>query len=441
MKRNIDNAWGIFSMWRGWVICSGAFIVLLVLSLWVSPLVLPLIAFTMQFVIFLFVRNNREASVPVCYLLPFVCTRCLFWSGVVMVLINLGYRYGWWEHFIDISTVNPKIPYITVLIIAPVCFVVALWAMLRGGRLQFCRDCQLRHGTPAERGFLGLLFTQEARYQVKLMVIFAGVMTVLVWGYHLICYINVNLNRPDRLIFVWLPSIYLVLTWIYMGLRYISIWSYYCKNVALQKGQELSRVTRIRFLIVSGDNTLLKMQDEHDTPTPTGKYDTPVSVSTPYRENVTLYDADSIFRDVTRLTDFKIRFMYSGDTGNADSNIFHYIVTLPENVDLSGSRLNGEWFNLFQVERMINNHEVVPLFTAEVIRLYSVTMAWKTFDRQGRRLYKIKNYRPTFRLRDINNWDVDFNDPQWLHIWQTNQDQRFWRLRRIWRRWVNGMGE
>lgn len=115
-------------MWRGWVICSGAFIVLLVLSLWVSPLVLPLIAFTMQFVIFLFVRNNREASVPVCYLLPFVCTRCLFWSGVVMVLINLGYRYGWIEHFIDMSTVNSKIPYITVLIIAPVCFAVALWA-------------------------------------------------------------------------------------------------------------------------------------------------------------------------------------------------------------------------------------------------------------------------------------------------------------------------
>lgn len=441
MKRNINNAWGIFSLWRGWVICSGTFIVMLMLSLVMSPLLLPFVAFALQGIIFYFVRRNREADVPVCYLLPFVATRSLFWSGVVMVIINFAYKYGWAGHFVDMSTVNHEIPYIMVLILSPIYFLIALWAMLKGSTLRFCIDCQLRHGTPAERGFLGVLYTQEARYQVRMMTIFSGCLAVLAWSYYMFYYVNSDLNKPDRFIYVWAPCIYSVLTWIYMGLRYFSIWSYYCKNVAMQRGQELGRITRIRYLIVSGDSMLLKRQDEKDTPTPVDKYDTPVSVSLPYRERVTAYDAELIFRDISRLSDFSLKFMYSGDNGNADSNIFHFIVTLDDPSVIDDSGLKGEWFNMYQIERMINTRKVVPLFSAEILRLYTVTMAWKTYDRRGRRLYKIKNYKPTFKLRDIGGWDVDYNDPQWLHIWQTNEDCRFWRLRRFWRRWVNGMGE
>ena len=94
-----------------------------------------------------------------------------------------------------------------------------------------------------------------------------------------------------------------------------------------------------------------------------------------------------------------------------------------------------------ELERLLNGDSLAPLMAAEIHRLYTVTMAWKTYDRLGRRLYKIKNYRPTFRLRDIQNWDVDFNDSQWLRVAVNNQDRPFYSLKRFWRRYVNGVRE
>ena len=61
-------------------------------------------------------------------------------------------------------------------------------------------------------------------------------------------------------------------------------------------------------------------------------------------------------------------------------------------------------------------------------------MAWKTYDRDGRRLYPIKNYRPTFRFRDFKTWDVDYNDLHWLDVATNNEDKPFYRLRRFWRK-------
>ena len=59
-------------------------------------------------------------------------------------------------------------------------------------------------------------------------------------------------------------------------------------------------------------------------------------------------------------------------------------------------------------------------------------MAWKTYDRNGRRLYPIRHYRPTFRLRDLREWTVDYDDQSWFDIAQNNEDRRFFRLRNFW---------
>jgi len=63
-----------------------------------------------------------------------------------------------------------------------------------------------------------------------------------------------------------------------------------------------------------------------------------------------------------------------------------------------------------------------------------MTMAWKTYDRNGRRLYPIRHYRPTFRLRDMPRWDVDYDDQTWFDVAINNEDHRFFRLRSFWNR-------
>ena len=61
-------------------------------------------------------------------------------------------------------------------------------------------------------------------------------------------------------------------------------------------------------------------------------------------------------------------------------------------------------------------------------------MAWKTYDRNGRRQYPIRNYKPTFRFRDLAKWDVDYDDPLWREIAEFNEDKPLYRIRKFFRR-------
>lgn len=418
---------------------TGSFAVLIVMGMLIPKFWLPIVAFLLEVFVWTFVRQNRESELPTCYKIPFMATRILFWTGVIMLLINYLYVKGWILRLYTEEQINRENPFITLLILSTVSTAVCLWVKMRGQKLRFCVDCTLRNGTGAERGFLGIIYAQEGRFQTRLLLYCSVAMMVVGWAYYAFCYINVNMNRPDRFFFNWLPLIFIFSTWVYMGVRYSGVWSYYCNNEGLR--HDSAKRTRVRFLIISGDKILLKKEDELDSPTPLDRYDTPVSLSLAYRERVTLLDAENLFREYSKVRDFEIRFMYSGTTANADCNLFHFIVTLPAESETEGSRLKGEWFTIRQVEQMINNRRTAPLFSAEIVRLYTVTMAWKTYDRTGKRLYKIKNYRPTFRLRDIGQWDVDFDDPQWLLVAQNNEDSNFWRLRRFWQRKINGTGE
>ncbi len=436
-RRRLDINSAITSLWKGWTMSVGSLTAVIACSLVVSKMWLPFVAYVLELAIFFLVRRNREARVPVCYLLPFITTRILFWSASIMVAINLLFTHGIILRIFAPESLNHQIPYITVLIIAPVAFIISLWAWLKRSRFGFCTDCDMRHGTAAERGFLGILFTQEGRYQNKMLMIFSGILTFLAWGYYMLFYVNVNLNKPDHFFFVIIPVIYCALTLVYMAIRYLGIWGYYCHHVERDRAQG-GTTTQLRYLIFCDDYILLDKRDGLSPFANNGKLDTPVTIHLSSRENVPLTDADSYFKNYTRIDDAKVRFMYSSLNGNADGNIFHYIVILPSTKTIDGTELkDSKWYTMPEIQRLINTGGISSLMSAEILRLHTVTMTWKTYDRDGRRLYKIKNYRPTFHLRDIGKWDVDYNDREWLQISRNNEDKPFWRLRRFWRRYIN----
>ena len=117
------------------------------------------------------VRRNRVSQLPVCYLLPFICSRVLFWSAVVMTIINFFHiNDTLFASFIDNGNVNPDIPFISILVVAPVTLMVTYWAYKRGHNMSYCVDCIFRNGPAAERGFLGKLFSQEGQYQIRFLL-------------------------------------------------------------------------------------------------------------------------------------------------------------------------------------------------------------------------------------------------------------------------------
>ena len=139
-QRRLDNGKGIFLLWLNWVTGSGALVLLIILSLWIKPNALPIVALAMQLLFFVLIKRNRDARIPVCYILPFVVSRVLFWTAVVMVIVNLLYSRWLVEHVFDLERINFGIPFISQLIVGSAAVVISAWAMLRRRSLSFCLD-------------------------------------------------------------------------------------------------------------------------------------------------------------------------------------------------------------------------------------------------------------------------------------------------------------
>lgn len=88
-----------------------------------------------------------------------------------MVAINF-YCLHFVDHaLLESGVVNINIPYITVLIIAPVTFIVSTVAYFRNNSLSVCFECHAHFGRSNERGFLGKIFSREGRFQLRMLML------------------------------------------------------------------------------------------------------------------------------------------------------------------------------------------------------------------------------------------------------------------------------
>lgn len=435
------NVLGIFSMWTTWTIGFGAIVVVLIVSLYVSVIWLPIVSLLCELLVFMLIRHNRVSSTPMCYLLPFIVTRILFWSTIVMIVINMLNYYHVLHRFFNPETINQQIPFVILLIISPISFLVSVWADKRGQSITFCDDCIIRHGTSAERGFLGNMFSQEAQYQVKLFVLLFAVLTIISWCYYFFFYVNVNFNTIDCFVFVWFPVILFLITIIYLGIRYFTLWIYYCQDLEGSVVRNGS-YSVLRYIVFCGDSVFLKKPDYNrdDYRMLDQRYDTPAKLTIEYNSKLSEYDSEIYLKGLTGLTQYELRLLYVNSNFRVDCNIYHFACFVESEEQVANSRMEGEWFTLPELNKLIEENNLSNIFISEYNRIYNISMAWKSYDRQGRRLYSMRNYIPTFRLQDIKDWDVDYNDIEWLFVAKNNQDRSFYRIKRFWRRVINGEG-
>lgn len=433
-ERKNANAQGLFRLWLTWVISVG----LLMFGIFLSPIVseraLPIIFIVFELSLFTLIRLNRESSHPVCFRIPFIISRVFMWSALIMIAINFYYTKIKNVQALPDHIVNEENMYITILIVAPLVTIISLWSMYKGYKLSFCQDCHIRNGVPAERGFLGSLFTQEGPYMTRLLLGIFSLLTIVEWGYYFMYYINVNLNAPDMFFYTWMPILFYVFSVVYLGLRYIGFWMYYNKNIA-ENDSHNNGYSILRYLIVCDDYIYLSSDESNII-------DTKCKIEIPYRKNLMEYDKNYYFNQMTGLKNSDIRELYNNPYYNADCNIFHYICYVEDREIMENSKIKGgDWYNIMQINQLIGKRRINKSLAAEINRIYTITMAWKSYDRQGNRLYNIKNYKPTFRIRDLKDWDVDYNDIRWLYVALNNEDQPFFKLKRFWRKYVSRVGE
>ena len=437
LEDQIRQTKALFSLWKDWVIACGAPMVVMLFSLWVSAIWLPLVTFVLTALLIYAIKVDKQSEMASFSVSIFIMSRVMFFSGVIMLTLAFLVKHELLEQWF--GAYNRVHAYIPELVIAPVTFIYGQFTLLRGDRLGFYRDFKARLGQNVEQGFLGRMFRQEGRLQQKVLTYLFLFLTVEGYLYYWLVYYNGYYNATDKLVFVWLPIILFVVSVIYMGLRYFMLWMYYGQD---RQGGDMEHngVTRLRYVIVCDDKIYLAPKSDRNYQHESGEvYDTPAVYTFQRREDIQPHEAERYFIGLTKIQDFTLRFMYDTRTVGGVSNVVHYIVEVYDAEELEKSPIKGEWYTLAEVVTFNNEHRLSKNFAAELSRLYHVTMAWKTYDRNGYRRYREKHYRPAFRMRDIHNPDIDYNDRQWLYVARMNEDMPFFRLRRWWDGVINGV--
>lgn len=418
---------------REWYISLGCITSAVLLSLWIRPMWMPVYELLLAMTLAIYGPGRRTGSSNPCGRISIITIYTLVITGITSLSISVAYRTNIIYHFFEETALNHSIPYITALIIFPVC--MALCLILNSGfvyRLHV-RGCHLHNQYCPELPMFGRFIHATYRSLLKKLTLICLSVSILDWAYYFVYYENANINKPDRFFFFIVPAVIYIASIIYVRHHYSSLTILGGQTVnastdnASANIQPVRKSNILRFLVVKDKTLLLNM---NETTIMNGSIDTPIVEIEPLSEKIDIEVARSIFEDKTGIREFKIKELYFKKNKTLDNCTFHYLVTLKE--DARTDTLYGAWITLPDIDRLMKMGVVAPNFADEIFRIYTISIASRTYYRDGRRRYPIRNYRPTFRLEDLHKRDTDYSDDHWLRIARVNEDAPLWFLRK-WR--------
>lgn len=439
-QRRLTLSQGILSLWTNWAISVGFIVLPIILAPLVSSRVLPIIPLISVGLITALDRRNRVQPSPVCFRIPHMAQVILLLSAIVMFAASFIKSRAQIDYFTGQPITDPQ-RLLPVLKIFPVIVLVGLYNMIRLNNPRSCQTCRNKLGEAIDRGLIGVLYQRESKEQIKFLFWSGIVISCAAWVYYIFFYITVNINKADNYFFVVCPILWYVLSLIYFGIRYYTMWTYYCQNNETAKVIERQGTT-IRYLVICEDKILLRMPPMNGDVifSDDMKVDTAFKLTISFKENVTDNEAHDYFVDASEMKDSTTKLIFKSCDPAMYNNIFHYAAFVTD-FEKASENLKGQWFTLSETNQMIREGMAASALAAELSRIYTVAMAWKAYDKSGNRLYEIKHYKPTFRLRDMPSWNVDYNDANWLYVARVNEDKPFFKLRRLWHKLTKGLGE
>lgn len=411
---------GVWNLWLNWCVPFGVVMLLFI----AAPMYGDVFTVVSSFFILCFANTvifvNRRDNSKYCLIVPYLIELVLVLTVVFIFVLNI---IG--QNFItEISgqPYNYSLPKMPVLFFAPFALILTVWLKYKKRKCAFCQDCLSRLGMSSERSLLSRIYYKEATLQTDLIVYISIVLTVIEWAFYFKFYINTNFNSLDIYIYVWLPVTIFGSSVIFFTFRYYALKRYLCSDDCVIS-------TKVRFLLVHGNKICIKNGDIF--------FDTPVKTEIPYHNSISELEVNGIFSNLSDYKNVKIRFLYQNSDFKTIANVFHYAVFIHGDLKIDEEK-SLEWFNLEELKFLMGIKVVSPLLLNEINRVYTYAMTWKTYDKSGKRRYKVRYYKPTFRLEDMESWNIDYNDPTWLYVSKVNEDSRFFKMKLFWHRYILG---
>lgn len=218
----------------------------------------PIIAFLAATVLYTMLYNNKMRTESGCLVIVYTLLYCVVNYTIVTVVLSILTMW----HFVSLPKefLFLNDPYISSLLMNPVCLITCIVLYFRRRSIGICRECRLSADGLYERGKAGSIFRYEAYFQIRNLIYLFGFLTVAVWAYYEFIYIKLSLNSRDYYVFTWLNIISFVLDELYFVARYYNLYLDLKENdeiITQEELQDMTAKTYLRYYVIYGDKIYL----------------------------------------------------------------------------------------------------------------------------------------------------------------------------------------
>lgn len=435
---NKVNSMQLYNLWKNLTVGLVTVIAMMTFSKLLPFYFSPVIAIIGAAFLYVYLFGTKMSWGSSCMIIPYAMMYSQLAYAFVTILLNV--LYAWGVKMIPSEIIFFKNPFIPSLVFNPVSFIVLVIMLVRRHSLHLCVNCRLRNGDSFERGILGNILESEARLQLKNLAIIFGLLSVLVWSYYLVFYVNININARDWYIFTWLTIICIIMDVLYFVSRYYNLYLDMKENNEIITPEELNDMTAktyLRYYVVCGNNIYV---DSHAID-PKAVYKEVIDTPFFTKRSMNGITADEVKRTIINMTGYsngELRFFFGRKSADMSKHsILRYFYFLDGDIeDYQDMNVDGEWMDYERIKYLYSHNpgKLSEMSVADTTRLATIMLTEKTFDENGFRKSKIRLYNPSFNLYDVRKSNIDFQDDKWIEISMFNSDVPLFRLKRWWRR-------
>lgn len=396
----------------------------------------PVVSLVCAAAVYTILYNNKVNNRVGCMLVPYTIFFCFISYSFVIIILNI--LFAWGIVYLPREFIFFNDPYVPALLLNPICLVVIAIMYSRRSNIFICQDCKMQTGDI--RGKLGNILNHESYFQMRNLMWLFGSLSVVMWTYYEVLYINIDINDRDWYVFMWLEIIAFLLDEIYFIFRYYNLYLDLKENDEIITPEELSDMTAktyVRYYVICG-NYMYMTVNSMNPETPYRKViDTPFF--TKRIVNGITFDEDrQLIVNMTGVKTGELKFFYGRKLKDLDRHsLLRYFYFFDGDIkDYPDLRVDGEWMNFDEIKKIYSHNpgKMSQITVADITRLATIMLTEKTFDEHGFRKSRLRQYKPTFNLREVRDSDLDFQDDKWIKISMFNSDTRLYRLKKWWRR-------
>ncbi len=431
----------MYLLWRNMAL-SLLIVVLLVLLSNILPVYLaPFLSTICAFVIYLTLYTPIGNKAGPCYLFPFSIFISLISYTFVLVGINLVNIWTYWDIYDELVFFTR--PYIPVLVLGPVSVLTLICLYFMHDRSSVCIDCRVINGPHNARGRIGIMMEHESKWQLKNLIFVFTLISAISWGYFYVEFNPISISARDSFVFTWEVVIILIVDIVYFAMRYYNLYLDLKEHDEVVSPEELDHMvtrTYVRYYIICNDSVFINLNapdilDETDTD---GVIETPFMISR-QTNNISSAEVKSAIEKLSGTNDGKIRFFFGRKSpDNAKYSVMRYFYFLPGEISdyptLDAAK--GDWISSEKFKTLLYGGSLrfSPMLNADMMRLSTILITSKTYDRSGMRRMRLKQYHPSFTFEEIESCELDFQDNTWLRISCFNSDMPYFKIKRWWQR-------